>query len=261
MVEEVDLFPCAIQEAKFLKSQDRIVFCGNQLNSLSQITVVRHTEGKSVVETTCSLRGSAYCLEVCSLRDGMLLACGLNSGNGEGSIVLCNVRHDGMGYADIEVIPDGMETLMPLSPIQSSLASLAFDEYNHVLAQGRDNGVIMCNDLSTGQLIHQFKSDSTGIATLSYKHAATLICTTRSLQCPMKIYDLRMSNPEVYRVFKTDATDRTQLDAYYTAVCSHKINETVACGSSKGDILTWDLRSSGDVAASRADGVHCDKGE
>lgn len=259
MLEEIDLFPCAVQSARFMKSKDRIAICGTQLNNLSQLSITRHIDGVATMEACHTFNGSCNSLEVCEMRNGMLLGCAVNHARGIGSVVLCSVKSDQMGYSELSSISDGLEC----SPeVQSCTSDLAFDEYNCTLAQGKDDGSIILNDLTTGQILSRFSCDNTGVVTLCYKHAATLVVSSQSAQSRLKVFDLRMAKPEIVQVLDCAAkgmgTGDSSDGGIYTAVRPHKLNETIACGTASGALLLWDLRNSAVPLAQRT-GVHSDK--
>ena len=261
MLDEVELCSCSVQAAKFLKSSDRIVFCGTQPNGLSQLSIMRSTTNvKACVEGTFTYTGVCNnSLEVCELRNGLVIACANNGSNGEGNVVLCNMRSDCMGYSELNDISEALETLAYAPGSESCISALAFDEYNSILAHGKDNGLVICNDLTTGQITHQFNTDCSGVVNLSYKHASTLICTTRSSQYRMKVFDLRMADTQVIQVCNVPKHEVNSLDGYYTSLRAHKLNDTILVGTNTGDVLLWDMREVARPTANYAN-VHTDKG-
>jgi WD40 repeat protein len=257
-LEEVDLFPCAVQTAKFMKSKDRVAICGNQLNNLSQISITRHVDGVATMEACHTFSGTCNSLEVCEMRNGIVLGCAGNSANGVGTVVLCSVKSDQMGYSELSCISEGLECF---PEVQSCTSGLAFDEYHCTLAQGKDDGSIILNDLTTGQIVSRFSCDSTGVVTLCYKHAATLVVSSQSAQNRLKIFDLRISKPEIISVIDSSfqgAESTDPVGGIYTAVKPHKLNETIACGTAAGDLLLWDMRNISAATAVRTN-VHGDK--
>jgi len=259
MLEEIDLLPCAVQSAKFMKSKDRIAFCGTQLNNLSQMSISRHVDGVATIEACHTFSGSCNSLEVCEARNGIVLGCAGNNADGVGSVVLCSVKSDQMGYSELSCISEYLECS---TGTQSCTSDLTFDEYHCTLAQGTDDGSIILNDLATGQLMSRFSCDSAGVVTMCYKHAATLVVTSQSAQTRLRIFDLRSSKPEVIQLIDSsfeggrDITNPT--GGVYTAVRPHKLNETIACGTASGDLMLWDMRNPSAPHARRS-GIHSDK--
>ena len=289
ILNEIDLFPCSIQTAKFLKSKDRIAYCGNQLNNISQVSITKHVDNVACIEASYTFDGYCDDLSICELHNGIVLATIQNNENGYGNLILCTARSDPMGYSEINYIGDNilqvqqiaselinnndMHTNEALSYC-SYINTLAFDDYNHTLAFGNDHGSIVLNDMNTGQITNLFRGDSSGIVKLNYQYASTLISTSHSTQNVMSIWDVRLANSKVtsianYPTVKDKKNSlnpnlkpnpKLHLDHYYTAVDTHVMNNMIVCGTACGDVVCWDIRNTTKHVA-RFDGVHSDKGK
>lgn len=283
ILDEIDQFPCSIQTAKFLKSKDRIAYCGNQLNDIAQVSIARHVDDVTSIEASYTFDGHCDDMSICELHNGIVLATTQNNENGFGNLILCTARSDPMGYSEINFIGDDVlqiqqiaSELMNKNDLNNTEAlcycsyinTLAFDDYNHILALGNDHGSIVLNDMNTGQITNQFIGDSSGIVKLGYQHASTLISTSHSTGNGMSIWDVRIANSKVTAVnypletkfYLEEASPRVHLDRYYSSIDVHALNNTIVCGTAAGDIVLWDHRNTS-KPVSRFDGIHSDIGK
>lgn len=259
-LKEIDLFSCSIQKSKFLKSKDKIIYCGNQLNNISQLSIIRCIDNIATIESSVNYMGNCNDLSICETRNEIIIASNQNNINNINNLVLYKLRNDINNYYELINISEELENILDKKILMSNISSIAFDEYNNILTHSKDNGTIILNDLITGKLLYNFNINNDIINNICYKHANTLIVSTHSPQYRVKIFDLRSHKPDIL-ILNDLNNNNNNFNKYkhiYTAITPHKLNETLACGTIGGDLILWDLRNTGKILSSQFN-IHNDK--
>ena len=143
----------------------------------------------------------------------------------------------------------------------SSLVSLSFYGDQEVLAAGGEEGDVALWDLGTGKQLRRFCADACGLTQIEFTRSGQLITCGMATTHQLQMWDVRCSGNRA--VAGTDVTfaralqhpaaaavdgdanytRRSRSQLYYTSVSTQSLYNKVLCGTSRGGLAVWDLRS------------------
>lgn len=146
----------------------------------------------------------------------------------------------------------------------SSYTSLSFYSDQEILAAATDSGLVILWDLYADKEIRRFTADSCGLTKLEFTRAGQLLTCGQSTSAQLHIWDVRtslysssmsslvpsdspsnvrVSAVKCYRHPKSSMETQSQPHLYYSSISSQSIYNKIICGTSRGSIAIWDLRS------------------
>jgi WD40 repeat protein len=145
----------------------------------------------------------------------------------------------------------------------SSLVSLSFYGDQEVLAAAGEEGDVVLWDLGTGKQLRRFCADACGLTQIEFTRSGQLVTCGMATTHQLQMWDIRcgwnravagadagadvafsraLQHPAVADGNLNDPRQsRSQL--YYTSVSTQSLYNKVLCGTSRGGLAVWDLRS------------------
>mmetsp|Transcript_14805 Transcript_14805/g.14912 ORF Transcript_14805/g.14912 Transcript_14805/m.14912 type:complete len:323 (-) Transcript_14805:296-1264(-) len=248
--------PFPISKANFLNSKDYVAVAGNMSNSTSELRVLEFVGdpealGKSL-DVCCretvsySLKGSFSCMELCGIPrlSKVLFALSTYSRKGIGSISLLDF------YDTSSSLSISEKGLQEKSSIPYLYTSLSYHPYSEYLAAATETGTILIKDIHTYTDLTFFRADSCGVKMCTFLPSNELLVLGRSAASQIQIWDTRKG--AVTRMIATsllaDSLSGRHHGGEISTVCPVN-NDMIVCGSSSGDVLQIDLRTSRVVSA------------
>lgn len=257
--------PISLISGKFLGSRDRLVVAGNSPSSNVgiQYAVQDEDSGESYFQNKCELLFPGICtaMEICGvsrLAKSFIAIANTDHGcKGNSSIALIDVETD-----IFEARMKHSQSLQSVS--SSSYTSLSFYSDQEILAAATDSGLVILWDLYADKEIRRFTADSCGLTKLEFTRAGQLLTCGQSTSAQLHIWDVRtslnsssmssivpadlpssvrVSPVRCYRHPKPTVDTQLHPHVYYTSISSHSIYNKIICGTSRGSIAIWDLRS------------------
>lgn len=271
--------PISLVSGKFLGSRDRLVVAGNSPSSNVGIQYVVQDDvtGESFFQNKCEVLFNGVCtgMEICGVsrlaKSFIAISNTDQGGNGNSTIELIDVETD--------ISDASLRRAHTLSSVSSSAyTSLSFYSDQEILAAATDSGNVILWDLHTGMEIRRFVADSCGLTKLEFTRSGQLLTCGQSASAQLHIWDIRTNLPES-QYNQRSASNITSISAtktmknfnisgvkalkhpiqnigvtafptynsmknlYYTSISSQSIYNKIICGTSKGSIAIWDLRS------------------
>lgn len=271
--------PISLVSGKFLGSRDRLVVAGNSPSSNVGIQYIVEDEetGESFFQNKCELLFDGACtgMEICGVsrlaKSFIAISNTDQDGSGRSSIELIDVETD--------INDANMRRAHTLdSGSSSAYTSLSFYSDQEILAASTDSGDAVLWDLYTGMEIRRFVADSCGLSKLEFTRSGQLLTCGQSTSAQLHIWDIRTNLPEsqynqrsmsnLTSILASNTIKNVSVSGvkalkhpiqqlgeksfsiynsmnnlYYTSVSSQSIYNKIICGTSKGSIAIWDLRS------------------
>lgn len=122
-----------------------------------------------------------------------------------------------------------------------AFTSLAYDVFMKYLVIGTDAGDMIIWDMQVGKEVTRWTVDVCGLQQLRFQHSHALITLGRSNLSPIQVFDIRSCHQEALQPnFKSPSIHQSGV----TSFCPHHAREEIVCGTTKGDVVRFDLRSS-----------------
>ena len=122
-----------------------------------------------------------------------------------------------------------------------AFTSLTYDIFLKTLVIGTDAGDIIIWDMQAEKEVTRTSVDVCGIQEVQFQHSHALMILGKSTQSPIQVFDIRNCHQEaLYPTLKSQPSHYPWL----TSMCPHHARDEVLVGTSKGDVLRWDLRAS-----------------
>ena len=263
--------PISLISGKFLGSRDRLVVAGNSpsCNVGIQYVMQDSETGENYFQNKCELLFNGTCTE--------MEICGV-SRLAKSFVAVATTDSNGRGDSDIELIDvetDINDATMKRahslrSDTNSTFTSLSFYSDQELLAAATDSGNVVLWDLYTGKEVRRFTADSCGLNKLEFTRSGQLLTCGQSTSAQLHVWDVRTSLPanvpsmssangpsggasggvSVSAARALKHPQKPSKDSvghphhlHYTSISSHSIYNKIVCGTSRGSVAIWDLRS------------------
>eukprot|EP01041_Mallomonas_annulata_P002717 gene2717-5352_t len=235
---------CSIGGGTFLDSKDQIAVAGTLSNNTSDVQILEFIGDLDAlgrdVSSRCdgklNIKGSFGCMEACGVPrlSKIYLAISTYDKAGAGSIALVGLEYSSPSSWTLKEL--GFQKASMLS---YSYSSLSFNNYTENLSCSTETGEIFIKDMMTYKDILSFKADACGVQQCKFLPSNELLILGRSFRTPIQLWDIRSKTV-------TKSLSSTTIDNHPVSLCCvcPVNNDVLLCGSTTGEILQWDLRTS-----------------
>lgn len=135
-----------------------------------------------------------------------------------------------------------------------AFTSLTYDVFMKYLVIGTDAGEMIIWDMQVGKEVSRRVVDVCGLQQVRFQHSHALITLGRSNLSPIHVFDIRSCHQEALQPsYKSPLIHQ----AGVTSFCPHHAREEIMCGTTKGDVVKFDLR----ISSPEVFHLHTGKGE
>lgn len=233
--EEYCRLPHSCTALHYLNQSETILSVGTHMLNMSQLSLIRNNSETPQIVGALPLEGKCNAAVVSEL-NGLTFA----ATNHFRTLAASNLCISTIEYLG----EDAALQLRHIEPFPSSSSTscvcMDIDKPNNQIVQGTDGGDIVVYDIMSSQFSSPMLIDCGGLVKVHCYDSSVFLASVRSSKHPVQLIDLRNSSNSLGN--QRSPASSLPANDYVTSIHSDKMNHAVACGTSSGSVLLWDLR-------------------